>query len=318
MHALWLEEQKLEFRTDVSAPVSTPGQALIRMHLSGVCSTDLELVRGYYPFSGIPGHEFIGEVVSSPDDQTWGGKRVVGEINIACGECAMCRAGFPRHCERRRTLGIHGWNGVFAEYLVLPVANLHIVPDDLPDELAVFTEPVAAAYEILEQVQFHPENRVLVIGAGRLGQLVSQVLQTTSSQLEVLSRHPKQQQLLIDRGIQLVTDIPAGKKYDIIIEATGTPEGFLLARQAVRPRGTVILKSTYKGDVQVNFSSIVVDEVNLVGSRCGPFEPALKLLEDGRVDPKPLIEDIYPLDQGKSAFEHAGKPGALKVLIRPG
>ncbi len=318
MQALWLEEQKLEFRTNV--PVLTPSarEALIQMRLSGVCSTDLELVRGYYPFSGIPGHEFVGEVISSPGDPVWVGKRVVGEINIACGECAMCQSGLPRHCLRRRTLGIHDWNGVFAEFLVLPLANLHIVPEALPDELAVFTEQLAAAFEILEQVQFNPENRVLVIGAGRLGQLVSQVLQTTSSQLEVLARHRKQRQLLSDRGIQVVTDIPTGKNYDVVIDATGTPEGFLLARQAVRPRGTVVLKSTYKGEVRVNFSSIVVDEVILVGSRCGPFEPALKLLEEGRVDPMPLIEAMYPLDQGKLAFEHAGKPGALKVLIRPG
>ncbi len=319
MRALWLEDQKLEYQAGLPDPVPTAGQALIQMRLAGVCSTDLELVGGYYPFSGVPGHEFVGEVISSPGNPVWVGRRVVGEINIACGECATCQMGLPRHCERRKTLGIHAWNGAFAEYLVLPISNLHIVPESLPDEMAVFTEPLAASYEILEQAEFHPEDRVLVIGAGRLGQLVAQVLQVTGCQLEVVARHAKQQQLLASRGIRMLSEGDlAGRKFDIVIEATGSPAGFQMARQAVRPRGTIILKSTYKGDVQVNFSSIVVDEVNLVGSRCGPFEPALKLMEDGKVNPLPLIEASYSLEEGLVAFEHAGKPGALKVLIRPG
>ncbi len=319
MHALWLEDQKLEYHADLPEPVPTPGQALIRMRLAGMCSTDLELVRGYYPFSGIPGHEFVGEVSSAPGNPAWLGKRVVGEINIACGECATCQKGLPRHCERRKTLGIHAWNGAMAEYLVLPIANLHIVLESLPDEMAVFTEPLAASYEILEQVQFHPEDRVLVIGAGRLGQLVAQVLQVAGCQLEVVARHPRQRQLLADRGIHLLSETDLeGRKFDIVIEATGSPAGFQLARQVLQPRGTIVLKSTYKGDVQVNLSSIVVDEVNLVGSRCGPFEPALKAMVEGKVNPLPLIEASYTLEQGLFAFEHAGKPGALKVLIRPG
>jgi 2-desacetyl-2-hydroxyethyl bacteriochlorophyllide A dehydrogenase len=319
MQALWLEEQKLEFRRDLPIPVPSSDQALIRMRLAGVCSTDLELLGGYYPYTGIPGHEFVGEVVNSPADHAWEGRRVVGEINIACGKCALCLAGFPRHCEQRKTLGIHDWNGAHAEYLVLPTANLHLVPVSLPDEMAVFTEPLAAAYEILEQVKFHPQDRVLVIGAGRLGQLVAQVLKTTGCELEVVARHPRQQQLLADHNIRVIPeDVPARSNRDIVVEATGSPAGFLLARKSVRPRGTIILKSTYKGDVQVNMSQIVVDEINLVGSRCGPFEPALRLMEEGLVDPQPLIEAIYHIDEGISAFEQAGKPGVLKVLIRPG
>ncbi len=177
MHALWLENQKLELRADVPIPSPEEDEALIRVRLAGVCSTDLELVRGYYPFSGIPGHEFVGEVISAPRNSSWIGKRVVGEINIACGECETCKSGLTRHCEQRKTLGIHDWNGVFAEYLVLPLKNLHAVSDKIPDESAVFTEPLAAAYEILEQNQLNPDDKVLVIGAGRLGQLVAQVLQ---------------------------------------------------------------------------------------------------------------------------------------------
>jgi len=319
MQSLWLENQKLELRDDVPIPVPVEGEALIRVRLAGLCSTDLELVRGYYPFSGIPGHEFVGEVVSSPKNLSWVGKRVVGEINIACGVCETCKSGLTRHCEQRKTLGIHEWNGVFAEYLVLPLANLHVISDHIPDELAVFTEPIAAAYEILEQNHLNPEDRVLIIGAGRLGQLVAQVLQGTGCNLEVVARHPKQRELLANRCIRTITEQNLGdKKYDVVIEATGSPEGFFGARKSVRPRGKIILKSTYKWEMQVNFSGIVVDEVSLIGSRCGPFEPALRLLEENRVDPRPLIEAVYPLELGMLAFEQSAKPGVLKVLIQPG
>jgi threonine dehydrogenase-like Zn-dependent dehydrogenase len=318
MRALWLEDQKLEYRSNVPMPLPDESEALIRVRTAGVCSTDLELVRGYYPFSGIPGHEFVGEVVSSPLTPSWVGKRVVGEINIACGECEMCQSGLTTHCERRKTLGIHAWDGAFAEYLALPLANLHAVPDQIPDQLAVFTEPLAAAYEILEQNPLFPEDRVLVIGAGRLGQLVAQVLQGTGCKLEVLTRHAKQAELLAKRDIRTISEGRLGDmKYDIIIEATGSADGFLLARKCVRPRGKIILKSTYKGNLDVNLSAIVVDEVTLIGSRCGPFEPALRLLAEGKVDPAPLIEAVYPLDQGIEAFNKAALPGVLKVLIQP-
>ena len=319
MDALWLENQKLEFRQSIPEPVPGLGEALIKVILAGICSTDLELVKGYYPFTGIPGHEFVGVVISSPSDAAWVGKRVVGEINIACGECRMCKTGFPRHCEHRKTLGIHDWNGAFAHYLVLPLENLHVVPVNLTDEQAVFTEPTAAAYEILEQIHLQPQDRVLVIGAGRLGQLVAQVLQTTGCDLEVVARHQKQKAVLDEKNIRTTSEGDlASKKYDFVIEATGSAEGYQLATRYVRPRGTIVMKSTYKGNVEVNFSKIVVDEVSLVGSRCGPFEPALQLLAEGRVDPKPLIEAIYPLNQGVQAFTHSGRAGTLKVLIQAG
>jgi 2-desacetyl-2-hydroxyethyl bacteriochlorophyllide A dehydrogenase len=317
MQALWLEDQKLEFRSDVPSPNPSGSEALIRVNMAGVCSTDLELVRGYYPFSGIPGHEFVGEVVRSPNNPTWVGKRVVGEINIACGECETCKSGLTRHCERRRTLGIHDWDGAFAEYLVLPITNLHIVPDLIPDESAVFTEPLAAAYEILEQIPLAPGDRVLVIGAGRLGLLIAQVLKGTGCELEVVARHSKQRELLAKWFIHSISEKSLGdKKYDVIIEATGSPQGFLLARKYIRPRGKIILKSTYKSNLDVNLSAIVVDEVTLIGSRCGSFEPALRLLAEGKVDPEPLIEAVYPLEQGMIAFKQAAMPGVLKVLVQ--
>jgi 2-desacetyl-2-hydroxyethyl bacteriochlorophyllide A dehydrogenase len=319
MQSLWLENQILGFRKDIPAPIPARGEALVRVRLAGVCSTDLELVRGYYPFTGIPGHEFVGEVVLSPDDLSWVGKRVVGEINIACGECETCIAGFTRHCERRKTLGIRDWNGAFADYLTLPINNLHQVPDRIPDEMAVFTEPLAAAHEILEQITIRPGDRVLVVGAGRLGQLVAQVLALTGCKLDVLVRHPRQRELLINREINTITEenIPT-RKYDVVVEASGSPDGFALARSTVRPRGTIVLKSTYRGNIEVNFSGMVVDEITLIGSRCGSFEPALSLMTAGKLDLIPLIEARYPLEQGTSAFEHAARPGALKVLIQPG
>ncbi len=318
MRGLWLENQALTYRQDISIPSPASGEALVKVLLAGVCSTDLELLRGYYPFTGIPGHEFVGEVVSSPNDSSWVGKRVVGEINITCGKCETCQAGRPRHCEHRKTLGIHAWDGVFAEYLVLPLVNLRPVPASIPDTKAVFTEPLAAACEILEQVHIDAKDLVLVIGAGRLGQLIAQVLQTTGCQLEVIARHPRQKDLLSQRQIRALDEPSlAMHKYDFVVEATGSHAGFDLARHYVRPRGTIILKSTYKGNVDANLSSIVVDEITLIGSRCGPFDSALQLLESSRVDPGPLIDCIMPLEQGVQAFNDAALPGVLKILIKP-
>ena len=313
MQSLWLENQSLSMR-DLSLP-SRPGEALIRVRLSGICGTDLELVRGYYPFIGIPGHEFVGEVVESPD-QSWIGKRVVGEINAVCGECEQCHNGRPTHCENRTVLGITNRDGVHAEYTCLPLANLHVVPDPVSDEAAVFTEPLAAALEIQQQVQIRPTDRVLLIGAGRLGQLVAQTLALTGCDLRVVARHPHQKALLEARQIRLISeDEVQPRRWDVVVEATGSPSGFGLARQALRPRGTLVLKSTYRGESTVNWSPFVVDEITIVGSRCGPFAPALRLLERGEVDPTVLIAERFPLGQALEAYENAKKPGMLKVLI---
>ena len=269
MQSLWLEDQNLSIR-DIPRP-SIPGEALLRVRLAGICGTDLELVRGYYPFTGVPGHEFVGEVVGSPDP-SWIGKRVVGEINAVCGDCEQCKHGRPTHCEKRTVLGITNRDGVHAEYTCLPLANLHVVPENVSDEAAVFTEPLAAALEIQEQVHLQPTDRVLLIGAGR-------------------------------------------RYWDVVVEATGSPSGFGLARQAIRPRGTLVLKSTYRGELSLNMSPFVVDEITILGSRCGPFAPALRLLERGEVDPTVLIAERFPLSRGVEAYKTAKKPGILKVIL---
>ena len=316
MHSLWLENQTLSLR-DIPRP-SKPGEALIRVRLSGICGTDLELVRGYYPFTGVPGHEFVGEVsrTASPTHEHWVGKRVVGEINAVCGECEQCRNDRPTHCENRTVLGIVNRDGVHAEYTSLPLANLHLVPDSVSDEAAVFTEPLAAALEIQEQVRIQPQDRVLLIGAGRLGQLIAQTLALTGCDLHVVARHSLQKKLLAGRGIKLITENEVQpRRWDVVVEATGSPSGFGLARQALRPRGTLVLKSTYRGEMTVNWSPFVVDEITIIGSRCGPFAPALGLLERGEVDPTILIAGRYPLGRALEAYEDAKKPGMLKVLL---
>lgn len=313
MKALWLENQQLDLR-DVPEPAK-PGEALIRIRVAGICSTDLELVKGYYPFTGVIGHEFVGEVVAA-NDESWVGQRVVGDINVTCGNCEQCINGRSTHCENRTVLGIVKRNGTFAEFTTLPLSNLHRVPASVPDEMAVFTEPLAAALEIQQQVHVQPTDRVLVMGAGRLGQLIAQTLALTGCDLHVVARHEYQQKILLERGIRIIAeeDVQPGR-WDIVVEVTGSPGGFSLARQAVRPRGTLVLKSTYKGELSVNFSSIVVDEINIVGSRCGPFEPALRLMEKGEVDPGALIAAEFRLDEALQAFERAAQPGALKVLV---
>ena len=314
MKALWLEDNKTSLR-DVPQ-LRNPDEALIKIRKAGICSTDLELVRGYYPYTGILGHEFVGEVMEA-EDASWIGQRVVGEINVVCRRCEQCLNGRPTHCEKRTVLGIVNRDGTFAEFTNLPITNLRRVPDSVPDEMAVFTEPLAAALEIQQQIQIKPTDRVLVIGAGRLGQLIAQTLALTGCDLGVVARHSRQRKLLQARGIRLLSEDEIQPwRWDIVVEATGSPSGFSLARQAIRPRGTLVLKSTYKGNLDVNFSSIVVDEVNIVGSRCGPFEPALRLMAAGQVDPTVLIMDEFKLGDVLKAFERAGETGALKVLIQ--
>ena len=315
MQALWLENHQLDLR---EVPVPDPsGEALIRIREAGICNTDLELVRGYYPFTGIPGHEFVGEVVEC-GDPVWIGQRVVGDINVTCGGCKQCLGGRFTHCENRTVLGIVNRDGTFAEFTTLPLSNLHRVPASVSDAVAVFTEPIAAALEILQQVHIQPTDRVLVLGAGRLGQLIAQTLALTGCDLHVVARHAHQQKILVERGIKLISewDVPPSR-WDIVVEATGLQDGFSLARQAIRPRGTLVMKSTYKGETSVDFSSIVVDEINIVGSRCGPFEPALRLMEMELVDPSILIAAEFKLGEILQAFEHAAQPGVLKVLIKP-
>ncbi|HEX5943081.1 MAG TPA: alcohol dehydrogenase catalytic domain-containing protein [Anaerolineales bacterium] len=313
MNALWLENNRIDLR-DVSQP-RKPDEALIKIRKSGICSTDLELVKGYYPYTGILGHEFVGEVVEA-DDASWIGQRVVGEINVVCRRCEQCLNGRSTHCENRTVLGIVNRNGTFAEFTQLPLANLHRLPDSVPDEMAVFAEPLAAALEIQQQIQIKPTDRVLLVGAGRLGQLIAQTLALTGCDLRVVARHASQQSLLNARGIRVIAEeeIKAWR-WDVVVEATGSSSGFALARKAIRPRGTLVMKSTYKGEMSVNFSSLVVDEINILGSRCGPFEPALRLMETRQVDPTVLIAEEYKLEDALKAFERAAETGVLKVLV---
>lgn len=314
MQALWLENNKIDL-CDVVRP-RNPNEALIKIRKAGICSTDLELVKGYYPYTGILGHEFVGEVVEA-DDVSWIGQRVVGEINVVCHQCEQCLNGRSTHCENRTVLGIINRDGTFAEFTQLPITNLHRVPDSVPDEMAVFTEPLAAALEIQQQVQIKPTDRVLVVGAGRLGQLIAQTLALTGCDLHVVARHKHQQDVLKTRRIRNIAEEEIQPwRWDVVVEATGSPGGFALARKAIRPRGTLVMKSTYKGEMSVNFSSIVVDEIQIVGSRCGPFEPALRLLESWQVDPTLLIAGEFELHDALKAFERAAETGVLKVLVQ--
>lgn len=314
MKGLWLENNQLQLRTDISMPEPASGEALVRVLCAGICNTDLELLRGYYPYSGVLGHEFVGVVEQGPKHLV--NQRVVGEINAVCGQCRFCLSGMSSHCENRTVLGIVNRNGAFADYLCLPIENLHTVPDNVPTEAATFTEPLAAAMEIQQQVLLEPNYRVLVVGDGKLGQLVAQTLALTDCDLLVVGRHRDKLVNLEAQGIKTgLADAVTDTAFDISVECTGNPEGFAIARRALRPRGTLVLKSTYAGKLSLDASSLVVDEITLIGSRCGPFAAALQLLAAGQVDVKPLIHACYPLTEGLTAFEHAQKRGVLKVLL---
>jgi threonine dehydrogenase-like Zn-dependent dehydrogenase len=302
---------------DYVEPEPLPGEARIRTTVAGICNTDIEIVRGYAGFRGVLGHEFVG-IVDRAGDPALVGQRVVGEINSACGVCPTCCAGRPTHCPDRTALGIRGRDGVLADSFCLPAHNLHPVPDTIPDNEAVFVEPLAAACEILEQIHVHPTDRAVVLGDGKLGLLVAQVLALTGCELTAIGHHKEKLALLTARGIHTqIGDRGLVGRADLVVECTGRAEGFDMARRIVRPRGALVLKSTYHGLVQTDLSRLVVDEVRVVGSRCGPFGAALRLLAQDMVEVTSLIEAEYPLDQAVTAFEHAGQRGALKVLVRP-
>jgi threonine dehydrogenase-like Zn-dependent dehydrogenase len=289
-------------------------EALVRIALAGVCNTDLEITRGYLGFRGVLGHELVGRVVVGPAE--WRGRRVVAEINFACGACDACARGLGRHCPRRRVMGIAGADGAFAELAAVPVANLHAVPDAVPDEAAVFCEPLAAAFEVLEQVRVEPGMRCVVLGDGKLGLLLAQVLSGAGARVVAVGRHPAKLALLARRGIETaLADAygPAGA--DLVVEATGSAEGFRRAVAAVRPRGTLVLKSTVAEHPTLDLAPLVIHEITLVGSRCGPFAPALAALAARRVDVHSLVSDRLPLARADAALRRAADPGVLKVLV---
>jgi len=293
-------------------------EALVRVTMAGICNTDLEIVRGYAGFSGTLGHEFVGVIENSPD-KSQVGRRVVGEINAGCGRCELCCRNDPRHCLNRTVLGIHGRDGAFAEYLSLPPQNLLVVPDNVNDRQAVFTEPLAAACEILDQIEINRSHRVAVIGDGKLGQLIGRVMATTGCDLILIGKHANKLELARQAGIKTIElgalDIDPASRFDFVVEASGSADGLRLALELVRPRGAIILKSTFHGAVELNTSRIVVDEISVIGSRCGRFEQALALLESGELDVEPLIASEFKLTDGVKAMAEAQQPGTLKVLL---
>jgi threonine dehydrogenase-like Zn-dependent dehydrogenase len=315
MISVHLDSGKIDLR-EGPPPERPEGFALIRLLQAGICNTDLELQRGYYGFSGVPGHEFVGEVIEA-DTKELIGKRVVGEINLACGHCSWCRRGLGRHCPARSVLGIVRHPGAFREFLTLPESNLHVLPDEVPTERAVFTEPLAAACEILDQVQMPCGSAIAVLGDGKLGLLVSQVLQVYGYKVHQFGRHPEKLRIAEKAGV--TTEIrgdhlPQGE-YRWVVDATGSQAGLHAAIKMVEPRGTIIMKSTVHGEIPLDSAPVIVNEITLVGSRCGRFEPALELLQLGAIDVDSMISERMPLSAAPTAFEHAAKRGAMKVLL---
>ncbi len=299
---------------DRPTPEPDDEMAVVRVRLAGVCNTDLEIMNGYMAFRGVLGHELVGIVEAGPDD--WTGQRVVCEINFACEQCATCLGGLPRHCPTRRVMGIIEADGSFAEYVSVPVANLHAVPDTVPDESAVFTEPLAAAFEILEQVPISPDTECVVLGDGKLGILVAQVLHNAGARVLAVGKHQTKLAHLERRGIATTTLAKWSREpADIVVEATGSRQGFHQAVEATRPRGTLVLKSTVAQRAQLDLAPLVIHELSVVGSRCGPFPPALRALETQRVSVEPLISARVPLREADEALRRAARPDSLKVLI---
>ncbi|MEO7908058.1 MAG: alcohol dehydrogenase catalytic domain-containing protein [Roseiflexaceae bacterium] len=334
MQALLFDGQ-LRLTNEYPEPILALGEALIQPLLVGICNTDIEITHGYMGFRGVLGHEFVG-IVHDCEDRSWVGRRVVGEINAACQHCAVCARGDESHCPERTTLGIDRRDGAMAELFSLPIACLHEVPKNVPDQAAVFAEPLAAALEILEQSHIRPSDRVAVVGDGKLGLLCAQVLRLPGCEVAVIGRHPERWELLHELGIMTVNVDSLDKRrktkdehdeasigpssfvfgsssFDVVVDCTGQPMGLAVARSLVRPRGRLVLKSTFAAESGMNLSQLVVDEVQLLGSRCGPFAPALRLLERNLIDVQPLIAGKFPLNQGLKAFAAANRH--LKILL---
>lgn len=316
MRALVIDRE-LSLRTDYPDPAPAPGENIVRVRMAGICGTDLELARGYMSYRGVPGHEFVGEVANTRNG-AFAGRRVVGEINAACGQCEQCIAGLGRHCPNRTVLGILGRDGAFADYLRLPDENLIPVPDSIPDEMAVFVEPVAAIYEIFEQTSLRRDRKIAILGGGRLGTLAAMVLRSEDYAVVVAGRRQERLNHLAALGLEVeLENHLAPASFDVVIDCTGQSAGFNRALELVRPRGTLILKSTAAAGAMLNLAAAVVNEVTILGSRCGRFGPAIAALASGKLDPRPLVSAVYPLDNASTAFAAAGDPSNFKVLLKP-
>ncbi len=313
MQSLYFDGQNVHIK-EIAIPI-VDNEVLIRILMAGICKTDLEIIKGYMGFNGIIGHEFVGEVVEAENKELIG-KRVVGEINCPCYNCSFCRKGMTHHCPNRTVLGIYNRNGVFAEYTTLPEKNLHLVSDNVPDKIAVFTEPVAAGFRILEQVRFNPNDFVVVLGDGRMGQIISQIIKPFVKKLVCVGKHEDKLILLQKLGIEtcLIRDCQL-RNVDIVIDATGSPEAQSFALDILRPQGTLVIKSTTEMPNVINLSKLVVDEITIIGSRCGPFIPALKALAEKKIEVEYMISHIFPFRNIIKAFEIVQNKNCLKVLI---
>lgn len=312
MRAIVLDDT-VRFSRDHPAPAPADGEVLVRVLAAGICETDLQLVRGYMGFRGVLGHEFVGVAETGP----LAGRRVVGEINCSCWRCGTCRRGLPTHCPNRTVIGILNHDGAFADLIAVPQRNLHAVPEALPDEIAVFTEPVAAAFQIPVQLSLRRQDRVVVLGDGRLGNLCAQVLAGVSDHVRVVGKHPHKLALLRGRGIPttMLSELEPDRSADVVVDCTGSETGLPTALALVRPRGTIVLKTTVAGVQTMAWAPIVIDEITIVGSRCGPFDQALAALEAGRIDVRPLISKRFGLSDGLQALASAQEEGVLKVVV---
>lgn len=316
MKALYLEKGQLKIRT-LPQPSPLRNEALIKVIKVGICNTDLELIKGYLGFEGIPGHEFVGRVVEAPNPEL-AGQRVVGEINLGCGKCGYCLGGMKEHCASRQVLGILNKNGALAEYLTLPMENLHVLPPSVSDVEAVFVEPLAASLEILEQIRIKKQDSVLVLGDGKLGVLIAQVLKSRTPKVSCVGKHKRKLEILKEKAVKTyLFGAKIEDKFDVVVEATGNKKGLEEALSLVKPRGTVILKSTFQGEVKLDVSKLVVDEIHLIGSRCGPFLRAIQVLSRKQIEVEKMVDGDFPLDRSKEGFALAQKPETIKILITP-
>lgn len=309
----------LKLDKNYAKPSPRKGEALIKVNTIGICNTDYEITKGYMGYKGVLGHEFTGVVEEiNADDKSLLNKRVVGEINCGCGECEWCHQGLERHCPNRSTLGIWQREGCFAEYVCLPVKNLLEIPENVTDEEAVFTEPLAAALEILEQIHIPPYKKIAVLGDGKLGLMIALALNAAGLDLVLIGKHENKLEIAKNQGVKtkLLSDVEIKKEFDFVVEATGSISGFETSLALTKPRGTLILKSTIAASKEFNFAPVVVDEITIVGSRCGQFAPALRLLESGRIDVKPLISDIFEFDESIAAFERNKEKSSIKVIVK--